>query len=70
MNDVDDWFRENEIETELEFRRLIDSNDPSLLHAQIGSELIDGYFPHDGDWGECKHLHRRSRHRYKPSGLN
>ena len=48
MNDVDDWFRENEIEKK-KFRRLIDSNDPSLLHAQIGSELIDGYFPHDGD---------------------
>ena len=50
MNDVD-WFRENEIE-ELKFRRQIDSNDPSLLHAQIGSELISGYFPHDGDWGK------------------
>ena len=51
MNDVEEWHRENEIE-ELKFRRLIDSNDPSLLHAQIGSELIDGYFPHDEDWGE------------------
>jgi len=51
MNDVEEWHRENEIE-ELKFRRQVDSNDPSLLHAQIGSELIDGYFPHDEDWGE------------------
>jgi hypothetical protein len=56
MNDVDDDLGENYIETDrlrqLEYRRQVDSNDPSLLHAQIGSETIDGYIPHDGDWGE------------------
>jgi hypothetical protein len=58
MNDVEDELGENEIiETErlrqLEFRRQIDSNDPSLLHAQIGIESMEySYIPHDGDWGK------------------
>jgi hypothetical protein len=59
MNDVDDEHGENEIiDTErlrqLEFRRQIDSNDPSLIHAIIGGDTIEdfGYIPHDGDWGE------------------
>jgi hypothetical protein len=56
MNDVDDE-RENYIETErrqLEFRRQVDSNNPSLLYAEIGGDTIEdfGYIPHDGDWGE------------------
>jgi hypothetical protein len=61
MNDVDDE-RENNIETDrlrqLEFRRQVDSNDPSLLHADIGIDPTEpnleysGYSPHDGDWGE------------------
>ena len=61
MNDVDDE-RENYIETDrlrqLEFRRRVDSNDPSLLHADIGIDPTEsnleysGYSPHDGDWGE------------------
>jgi hypothetical protein len=57
MNDVDDEVdEENEIieserrrQEKLEFRRQIDSNDPSLLHAEIGSY---SYIPHDGDWGK------------------
>jgi hypothetical protein len=57
VNDVDDE-RENYIETErlgqLEFRRQVDSNDPSLLCAEIGGDTIEdfGYIPQDGDWGE------------------
>jgi hypothetical protein len=58
MNDVDDEHGENEIiDTErlrqLEFRRQIDRNDPSLRHAEIGIESMDySYIPHDGDWGK------------------
>jgi hypothetical protein len=52
----DDELGENEIERErrhLEFRRQVDSNDPSLLCAEIGIEYMDySYIPHDGDWGK------------------
>jgi hypothetical protein len=57
MNNAVDERDNNIIETErlrqLEFRRQIDSNDPSLLYAEIGGTIEDfGYIPHDGDWGE------------------
>ena len=62
MNDVDDELGENEIEErrlrQLEFIRRVDSNDPSLLYAEIGIDPTEpnledsGYIPHDGDWGK------------------
>ena len=48
MNDVD-----TERLRQLEFRRRVDSNDPSLRRAEIGSYTMEyEYIPHDGDWGE------------------
>jgi hypothetical protein len=60
-NDDDDSNNEIPIETErqrerrllkLEFRRRVDSNDPSLLQLKISNNYITTYFPDDGDWGE------------------
>jgi hypothetical protein len=49
MNNVDETDRLRQ----LEFRRQIDSNDPSLLRAEIGSYTMEySYIPHDGDWGK------------------
>jgi hypothetical protein len=36
----------------LEIRRRVDSNDPSLLHLKITSNITTAYFPDVGDWGE------------------
>ena len=60
MNDVDDEVDDNDnIETErsrprqLEIRRRVDRNDPSLLCANVGEGVgYSSYIPHDGDWGE------------------
>jgi hypothetical protein len=52
MNNVDETRRLRRLR-ELEFRRQIDSNDPSLLRAEIGSYTVEySYIPHDGDWGK------------------
>jgi hypothetical protein len=46
-----EWQRERRL-LKLEFRRRVDSNDPSLLQLKINSNYITDYFPDDGDWGE------------------
>jgi hypothetical protein len=61
MNDVDDEVDDNDnIETErsrlrqLEIRRRVDSNDPSLRRANVGEVFgYSSYIPQSGDWGEC-----------------
>jgi hypothetical protein len=61
MNDVDDEVDDNDnIETErsrlrqLEIRRRVDRNDPSLLCANVGEGFgYSSYIPQSGDWGEC-----------------